>query len=72
MELFLSAVAACGELCQEYLPPGVLNVVHGLGSEAGSPLVESPGVDLVSFTGSAETGRSIQERAGARSPFRRT
>src|SRR5205823_991152 len=38
----------------------------GLGSEAGSPLVESPGVDLVSFTGSAETGRSIQERAGRR------
>jgi aldehyde dehydrogenase (NAD+) len=55
-----------GELCQELLPPGVLNVVQGLGAEAGPPLVESPGVDLVSFTGSAETGRWINERAGRR------
>ena len=55
-----------GELCQEFLPPGVLNVVQGLGAEAGPPLVESRDVDLVSFTGSAETGRSIQEHAGRR------
>jgi acyl-CoA reductase-like NAD-dependent aldehyde dehydrogenase len=56
-----------GELCREVgMPPGVLNVVQGLGSEAGPPLVESTGVDLVSFTGSAETGRAIQERAGRR------
>jgi acyl-CoA reductase-like NAD-dependent aldehyde dehydrogenase len=56
-----------GELCREVgMPPGVLNVVQGLGSEAGPPLVESTGVDLVSFTGSAETGREIQERAGRR------
>src|SRR5439155_26007652 len=55
-----------GELCREFLSPGVLNVVHGLGPEAGPPLVDSPEVDLVSFTGSAETGRSIQERAGRR------
>jgi alpha-ketoglutaric semialdehyde dehydrogenase len=52
-----------GELCRELLPPGVLNVVHGLGPDVGPPLVESPHVDLVSFTGSAATGRSIQERA---------
>jgi aldehyde dehydrogenase (NAD+) len=55
-----------GELCQEFLPPGVLNVVQGLGPEAGPPLVESPAVDLVSFTGSAETGRWIAEHAGRR------
>jgi aldehyde dehydrogenase (NAD+) len=54
------------ELCQEFLPPGVLNLVHGLGSEAGAALAESPGVDLVSFTGSAKTGRLLAERAGAR------
>ena len=48
------------------LPPGVLNVVQGLGPEAGPPLVESPEVDLVSFTGSAETGRWIAERGGRR------
>jgi len=61
-----ASAAFFGELCNESLPPGVLNVVHGLGSEAGPPLVESPGIDLVSFTGSAETGRWINERAGRR------
>ena len=40
--------------------------MHGLGSEAGAALVEHPGVDLVSFTGSAATGRSVNERAAAR------
>jgi alpha-ketoglutaric semialdehyde dehydrogenase len=53
-------------LCNDVLPPGVLNVVHGLGGEVGPPLVESPDVDLVSFTGSAATGRWIQEHAGRR------
>jgi alpha-ketoglutaric semialdehyde dehydrogenase len=53
-------------IANDVLPPGVLNVVHGLGGEVGPPLVESPDVDLVSFTGSAETGRWIQEHAGRR------
>jgi aldehyde dehydrogenase (NAD+) len=48
------------------VPPGILDVVQGLGPEAGAALVEHPDVDLVSFTGSAETGRWINERAGAR------
>ena len=48
------------------VPAGVLNVVQGIGTEAGAPLVEHPDVDLVSFTGSAETGRWINERAGRR------
>jgi aldehyde dehydrogenase (NAD+) len=55
-----------GKLCSEFLPEGVLNVVQGLGAEVGPPLVESPDVDLVSFTGSAATGRDVQERAGRR------
>jgi aldehyde dehydrogenase (NAD+) len=54
------------ELCNEVLPAGVLNVVHGVGSEVGPPMVEHTGVDLVSFTGSAATGRWIQEHAGRR------
>ncbi len=54
-------------LCLEAgLPPGVLNVVQGLGAEAGAPLVAHPDVDLVSFTGSARTGREIAEVAGRR------
>ena len=56
-----------GRLCLEAgLPPGVLNVVQGLGAEAGMPLVEDERVDLVSFTGSAATGRLIAEAAGRR------
>ena len=47
-------------------PAGVLNVVQGLGSEAGAALVEHEDVDLVSFTGSAATGRWINETAGRR------
>jgi alpha-ketoglutaric semialdehyde dehydrogenase len=48
------------------LPPGVLNVVQGLGEEAGQPLVEHPDVDVVSFTGSAAVGRMIASVAGGR------
>src|SRR5581483_10891595 len=53
--------------CREAgVPPGALDVVQGLGGEAGAALVEHPGVDLVSFTGSAATGRWVNERAGRR------
>jgi aldehyde dehydrogenase (NAD+) len=55
-----------GEVCHEFLPPGVLNVVQGLGGEVGPPLVEHSNVDLVSFTGSAATGRWINEHAARR------
>lgn len=56
-----------GELAlQAGVPAGVLNVVQGYGSEAGAPLVEHPDVDLVSFTGSAATGRWINEAAARR------
>lgn len=48
------------------VPPGVLNVVHGLGEEAGQPLVESPRIDLISFTGSTAVGRRIASVAGER------
>jgi betaine-aldehyde dehydrogenase/5-carboxymethyl-2-hydroxymuconic-semialdehyde dehydrogenase len=40
-------------------PPGVFNVVQGIGEEAGAALVASPGLRRVSFTGSPETGRLI-------------
>ncbi len=56
-----------GRLCLEAgLPHGVLNVVQGLGPEVGMSLVEDARVDLVSFTGSAATGRVIAEAAGRR------
>jgi len=46
------------------LPPGVLNVVTGLGAEAGDALVTDPGVARISFTGSVGVGRRIAARAG--------
>jgi len=52
------------ELCMEAgLPPGVLNVVHGLGPEAGTALVEHPMVKAISFTGGTRTGADIAARA---------
>jgi aldehyde dehydrogenase (NAD+) len=48
------------------LPAGVLNVVQGLGEEAGQPLVEDTRVAVVSFTGSTAVGRQIARVAGAR------
>src|SRR5258708_30725822 len=47
------------------VPAGVLNVVHGLGEEAGQPLVESRRVDLISFTGSTAVRPVIGRVAGA-------
>ena len=47
------------------LPPGVLNLVHGYGEECGAPIVEHPDVRGVSFTGSLEVGRWVNERCGA-------
>ena len=51
------------------LPPGVLNIITGPGSEVGDALVEHPQVRVVSFTGSTETGLRLAEkcaRAGKR------
>jgi aldehyde dehydrogenase (NAD+) len=46
------------------LPPGVFNVVSGLGPVAGQALAEHPDVDMVSFTGSTAVGRQIAATAG--------
>ncbi|KAF1023661.1 MAG: NAD/NADP-dependent betaine aldehyde dehydrogenase [Paracidovorax wautersii] len=48
------------------LPSGVLNVVTGLGTEAGAALVSHPGVRKISFTGSVETGRAVLKAAAER------
>jgi len=47
------------------LPAGVLNVVTGLGSDAGSPLTLHPGVDKLAFTGSVPTGAKIMSAAAS-------
>ena len=45
-------------------PPGVLNVVHGLGEIVGRRLVEHPGTPTITFTGGTETGAAIASVAG--------
>jgi acyl-CoA reductase-like NAD-dependent aldehyde dehydrogenase len=54
-----------GEIAAKVLPPGVFNVVSGLGDEAGDALVRHPAVRRLAFTGSAEIGRMIQQRAAS-------
>lgn len=53
-----------GKLAQDYLPPGVLNIVTGDGPRCGEPLVMHPHVRRIAFTGGVETGRRITEKAG--------
>jgi betaine-aldehyde dehydrogenase len=53
------------ELAAEWLPAGVLNVVCGHGAPAGQSLVEHPDVDMVSLTGSVDTGKRIAATAAA-------
>jgi aldehyde dehydrogenase (NAD+) len=53
-----------GELALEAgLPPGVLNIVPGFGTVAGQALIEHPGVDKISFTGSPQVGKHIMATA---------
>jgi phenylacetaldehyde dehydrogenase len=40
-------------------PPGVLNILHGLGHETGAAMAAHPGIDKISFTGSPAAGRAI-------------
>ncbi len=62
------------------LPAGVLNVVPGLGAEAGQALTDHPGIDKLAFTGSVPTGSKVMAAAardikrvslelGGKSPF---
>jgi acyl-CoA reductase-like NAD-dependent aldehyde dehydrogenase len=54
------SAAVLGELAGEAgIPPGVLNIVQGIGEEAGAALVSHPLIRRVSFTGSTETARHI-------------
>ncbi|MCS7101483.1 MAG: aldehyde dehydrogenase family protein [Burkholderiaceae bacterium] len=60
------SVLRVAELAAESgLPEGALNVVTGLGSEAGAALAAHPGVDHLSFTGSPQTGTRVAQAAAA-------
>jgi acyl-CoA reductase-like NAD-dependent aldehyde dehydrogenase len=57
----LSVVNLVAALEEAGLPPGVVNLVTGGGSEVGSPLMSHPDVGIVSFTGSTGVGRKVSE-----------
>jgi len=64
-ELSPLTAARLGELALEAgIPPGVLNVVHGFGKDAGEALCRHPDVRAISFTGSTATGDRIVRAAG--------
>src|SRR3546814_9953 len=75
------SLSLLGELATEAgLPPGVLNIVHGVGERTGAALVAHADVDRISFTGSPDTARAIAIAAapnltplsfelGGKSPF---
>ncbi|MGV9799857.1 aldehyde dehydrogenase family protein, partial [Mycobacterium sp. NPDC003449] len=62
----LSALLLADLLTKAGLPDGVVNVVCGRGGDIGDALVEHPGIDAISFTGSTAVGRRISRIAGER------
>ena len=59
-------VLLLAEVCQQFLPPGVLNVLTGFGEECGAPLAVHPTVRKLSFTGSTEVGKIVMRAAADR------
>ncbi|MCV2869385.1 aldehyde dehydrogenase family protein [Defluviimonas sp. WL0002] len=62
-EASLTALAFARIAAEAGLPPGALNVVTGLGEEAGAALAAHPGVNHISFTGSVAVGAQVQAAA---------
>jgi len=51
------------QLIEDLLPPGVINIVNGLGTEAGKPLAQSNRIAKIAFTGSTSVGKEIMRYA---------
>lgn len=60
-----SATALVEILAEAGIPEGVVNIVHGAGTEVGMAIVEHPDVDLISFTGSTPVGKKISAAAAS-------
>ena len=54
------------EICQSFIPKGVVNLITGFGEECGTPLIEHPDVRKISFTGSTGVGKLIMRNASER------
>jgi betaine-aldehyde dehydrogenase len=59
----VTTLKVLAEMCAEIYPPGVVNFIGGHGQPAGSTLVTHPDIDMVSLTGSPETGKWIAKAA---------
>src|SRR6201988_5032693 len=59
----LTALEFANWLEEAGLPPGVVNIINGVGEIAGAALVAHPGVDKIAFTGSAAVGKIIVKSA---------
>jgi acyl-CoA reductase-like NAD-dependent aldehyde dehydrogenase len=62
----MTAVVVAELALEAGIPPGVFNVVQGVGETVGAAVVTHPDVEVISFTGSVATGRAIQAAAAAR------
>jgi len=62
----MTAFLLCRLCVKAGLPPGVLNVIHGLGPKAGQAIIENPSVKAISFTGGTATGAAIAAYAAPR------
>ncbi|HNC48410.1 MAG TPA: aldehyde dehydrogenase family protein, partial [bacterium] len=51
-------------LIEAGIPAGVVNLVHGFGEDVGATIVSHPKIDLISFTGSSQTGSMIASQCG--------
>jgi aminobutyraldehyde dehydrogenase len=70
-ELTPLTLLALVPILAEVLPPGVVNVIAGRGGSVGQSLIDHPGVDMLSLTGSIATGRKLLAAAAA-GPIKRT
>ncbi len=59
-------VMRVAEICQKFLPAGIVNILTGTGPECGAPLSEHPEIRKLSFTGSTAVGKLIMKAAADR------
>lgn len=59
-------VLKLAKICNEFLPPGVVNVLTGFGEECGAPLTRHPLIKKLTFTGSTAVGKSVMRTAADR------
>jgi aldehyde dehydrogenase (NAD+) len=59
----LTAIRVCELAIEVGFPPGVINMMQGLGETTGHAMVVHPGIDKIAFTGHVETAKIIQKHA---------